>query len=294
MATPRAVPRAVWALIAFGLLSFGSSAILVRYAGAVPGLTIAAARTVLVALVVAPVAIARERRAFAALALRDRWAMVAAGVLLGLHFGAWIESVQRTTVATASVLVTTSPLFLVGFGALGWGDRPSRATLWAVAAGVAGAALIGVSERGAGSASAPVLGAALAVSAAALVAAYLLIGRAVRQHTSALAYFAALSAVGAATTVAVAAAAGAPLMPPRAAWGWIAAMALGPGLLGHGAMVVALRYLPATTVGLLSLAEPVLATVLAVVLLAESPSPLAVVGIGLVLGSIAAIVRRAA
>lgn len=274
-----------------GLLSLGFSAVLVRLAGDAPALTLAAARTCAVAALVLPAALARERQALQRLSRADWCWIAAAGVLLGLHFAAWIESVQRTSIATASVLVTTSPLFLVGLGAVLLREYPSRRTLVAVAVGIAGATLIGGSDRG-GPSPDPVLGAVLALTAALLVAGYMLIGRAVRQRTTALAFFAPLNAVAAVTAVSVAVAAGAPLTLPLDTWGWVLAMALGPGLLGHGTFVVALRYFPASTVGILSLAEPVLATALAFVLFGEAPVPLALVGMGLVLCSIGVIVVR--
>jgi RND family efflux transporter MFP subunit len=58
-----------------------------------------------------------------------------------------------------------------------------------------GAALIALGEDGAGSYPNPALGNTLALGAAFLVSIYLLIGRAVRQRTSFLAYFAPLNAV---------------------------------------------------------------------------------------------------
>jgi drug/metabolite transporter (DMT)-like permease len=72
-------------------------------------------------------------------------------------------------------------------------------------------------------------------------------------------------------------------------------MAVGPGLIGHGSFALALGYLPAATLGLLGLGEPVLASAMAAALFSETPSPLALVGMAVVLASIAVVVtdRRA-
>lgn len=289
----RHVPLAVWVLLVPGLLSFGFAAIFVRFAGDAPALTMAAARTAVVALVAGGAALLRDRAALARQSRADRLWIAAAGVLFGLHFGAWIVAVQKTTVATVSVLVTMSPLFLVVLGALFLRERPTGRTLVAVGAGVAGAVCIGLAQRGAADpAPDPALGAVLALTAALLVAGYMLIGRAVRQRTTALAFFGPLNVSAAVTLLLVVLLADAPLTLRTETWGWVLALGIGPGLLGHGTLVVALRYLPASTVGVLSLAEPVLATLLALVLLGETPAPLALAGMALVLGSIAVVVVR--
>ena len=287
-------PAAVWGVLGAGLLALGASPILIRLAGDVPALALAGWRTVVVAALLAPAVLVRDRDALRQLGARD-WAWIGgAGVLLGLHFMAWIASVQLTSVASASVLVTTSPLFIAVLGALFLHERPGRRTAFAIGAGVVGAGLIGLSEGEGGAYPAPALGNGLALGAAVLVSVYLLIGRAVRQRTSFLAYFAPLNAVAAITCVGGCVVLGVPLGLPAPALALAVAMGLGPGLLGHGSFVLALRYLPAALLGLLSLAEPVIATGVAWAWFGEVPPPLALVGILIVLGSIAAVITSGA
>ena len=89
MAEPR--PPRVFPILAFGLLSVMLSPILVRFAGAAPGMAVAVWRTVFAAVLLAPFAVPRigpEVRQFS----RREWVLVlGAGILLGLHFVAWIE-----------------------------------------------------------------------------------------------------------------------------------------------------------------------------------------------------------
>jgi drug/metabolite transporter (DMT)-like permease len=68
------------------------------------------------------------------------------------------------------------------------------------------------------------------------------------------------------------------------------AMGLGPGLLGHGSFAYGLKYLPAALIGLLSLAEPVFASTVALFAFREVPSTVGVVGMAVVLAAIAAVV----
>ncbi len=295
-AGPRAaggpVPAWVKALVAAGLVCFGISSPLVRLAGDTPALAIAAWRCLMVTALLAPAALVRERATFAAMPARE-WALVlAAGVALGVHFIAWIVSVQLTTVAAASVLVTTTPLWIAVLGVVTVRERPDRATLLAIGAGVAGAALIGAGSVGEGVAVHAALGNALALGAAVLVSVYLLVGRAVRQRRTFLAYFAPVNAIAAVVALGACLALDVPLALPLPTLALVSAMAVGPGLLGHGSYAVALRWVPAATLGLLSLAEPVVASAIAAALFGEVPSAVAVAGMALVLTAIAAVLRR--
>ena len=289
-------PASVWALVGLGLVAFGSSPLLIRLAGDVPALALAAWRTSVVALVLAPVALTRSRAELAALGRRDLGLVAAAGALLGLHFMAWIVSVQLTSIASAAVLVTMSPVFIAVLGAWVLKERPSRRAAAAIGVAVVGAALIGLGERGDGVYPNPALGNALALGAAVLISVYLLIGRSVRQRVGFVAYFWTLNVAAAVTCLVGCLAADVPLsLPPQAA-AWAVAMGLGPGLFGHGSFAGALRYLPAALLGVLSLAEPILASAVALVWPGEVPSPLALVGAAVVLAAIAVVVteRRSA
>ena len=287
----RTAPAAVWALVGVGLVAFGSSPILIRAAGDVPALALAAWRTATVALVLAPVALAWSRAEIASLPRRDLALVGGAGVLLGLHFMAWIVSVQLTSVASAAVLVTTTPVFIAVLGAVFLSERPSGRTAAGIAVAVAGAVLIALADRAEpGVYPDPALGAALALGASLLMSVYLLIGRAVRQRVGFVAYFWTLNVAAAVTCGVGCVVAGVPLGLPLPAALLAVAMGLGPGLLGHGSFAGAVRYLPAALLGLLGLAEPILASVGALVWFGEVPPPLAVVGMATVLAAIAAVI----
>lgn len=287
-------PASVWVLLALGLVAFGASPILVRLAGDAPALALAAWRTAFVTALLAGPAVGRYRAEISAFTRRDAVLVVLAGVLLGLHFMTWIASVQLTSVAAASVLVTTNPVMIAVLGVVFLGERPARRTQVAIAVAVVGATLIGLGERGGGAYPNPMLGNALALAAAFLVSVYLLIGRAVRQRTSFVAYFAPLNAVAALTCAAGCLLLGVPLGLELPVLGLAFVMGVGPGLLGHGSFTVALRYLPAAFLGLLSLVEPVLATGLAFALFGETPAPIALLGAVAILGAIATVVTAEA
>ena len=280
--TPR---RAVFALVV-GLMSLGLSAILIRYGTSAPGLALAVWRTVFATILLAPFALPKigpEVRAFTG---RDWRLIVTAGVVLGLHFITWIESLYYTSVASATVLVATSPLFIAVLGFVFLRERLARRTVVAIVVAVVGAALIGLGDASDGDFQNAVLGNGLALTASFLVAVYLLIGRAVRQHTSFLAYLFPLYAVSAATTLVAALVRGTPLVQPWPILGLCLAMAIIPQLIGHGSFNYAVKYFPAALLGLLSLSEPIVSSALALALFGEVPGALALVGMVVVLASI--------
>ncbi|MEM1125502.1 MAG: DMT family transporter [Bacteroidota bacterium] len=284
------VPVRVYVILGIGLLAISSSPILVRLAaqtGEAPGLAIAVWRTNIAALLLAPVAFAQARTELRRLSRREVAYMTAAGFFLALHFILWIESLYHTSVASASVLVTLTPLFLAILGRLFLKEAITPRMGGAIALAIGGAMLIGLGDASGGSGSQPLLGNSLAVLAALLVSAYLIIGRVVRQGTSWLAYVFFLYALVALTTLGAAWARGVPLM--GYAWpfyGYCALMAIGPQLLGHGSMNYAIKYLPAAFIGILTLLEPVVASVAAYFLFGEVPVWLALLGSAIVLSAI--------
>lgn len=288
----KALPLHVYVIVGVGLISFTSSPILVRYASDAPGLTLAAWRTLIAVLLLAPLAlptIGPELRTFS----HREWGLIGtAGVLLGVHFVAWIESLYYTTVASASVLVTTSPIFIAILGYLFLRERLSRIGILSIAISVPGAALIGLGDASAGEvAPQPMLGNALALGAAVIVSGYLLIGRVVRQQRSWLAYVFPLYTVVAVTVWIMALVLGAPLLGhPWQIYGLCALMAIGPSILGHGSFNYALKYLSATILGILALSEPVGASVAAYLLFGEVPTLIAVAGMVLVLVGVTLVV----
>ncbi len=293
------LPLRVYGFLTLGVLSFTLAPILVRWAQEAPGLAVAVWRTVIAAGVLLPVLVLRSREELRQFSGRDIGLILASGIALGLHFIAWIESLYFTSVASSSVLVTTSPIVLAAMGYVLLGERLSRTTVLAIVGAVGGAALIGWTDSGA-----VVLGGeeawwgnSLALFAAVLVSVYLLIGRVVRQKVSWLAYVGPLYTVAALTAVAAAWMQEVPLFgyAPRV-YALCAALAIGPQLLGHGSFNYALQRVPAAIVGMLALLEPVGASILAYFLFHEVPPPTAMLGMGIVLAAVGIVVwvRRSA
>lgn len=195
---------------------------------------------------------------------RKDWILgIGAGILLAGHFWAWVASIQFTTIASSTVLVSTQPLFVAGLSVAFLGERPSSRQWFGIAMAVGGALIIGWGDLSGGGRG--LLGDALALSAAVMSAGYFSIGRSLRQKLDLWAYTGLVyGAAAALLTVAVLASPGSPLTGyPARDWMVFLALAAGPMMLGHTGINYALRYLPAYVANLASLGEPVGATLIA-------------------------------
>ena len=270
----------------------GAAAIFARYALAGAGpLTVAALRLSLASAVLLGIsAIFRERTA--PISRAQRSILIAAGIALALHFATWIASLEYTTVAVSTLLVSASPLWTTLYDAIARGRRFPLVVPLAFITGIAGLALVTGSNH-----SLPphpghaVLGAALALGGSAAFAAYLLLVRDVRADLSTRTIVTTTYTTAAIVLVVAALAAHQP--PPGlnnyGAWGGIVAMALVSQLLGHTGINAALRWFSPTAVSFSTLLEPVIAAVLALALFGETLSGAALAGALLLLGSIAVV-----
>jgi drug/metabolite transporter (DMT)-like permease len=264
--------------VAVAVLSVSFAAPLFRMAEA-DAVTASFWRLLLAVGMLAPFAL-RAWPAWAAYGRRDWLATAAAGVALALHFALWVQSLQMTSVAAATALVTLQAVFVAAGGHF-LGDRIGAAGAAGVALATAGGLAIAWGDAGAGGTHA-LRGDLLAVLAGICSAAYMLIGRRLRQGRGLLEYAVPVYAIAAAALGLAALALRLPLLPsgPGAArsFGLFVLLAAVPMLGGHTVANWAIRWLPAHTVATWILLEPVGAALLAWPLLGEVPGPWTVAG----------------
>lgn len=273
---PRLVTPAV---LAAGLIAVSFGAILIRLSQS-PSLVIAAWRMIIASAILLPFGGVRAGR----LAGKGVGLSLLAGLFLALHFGFWIESLQHTTVASSVVLVDTNPIFVAIFS-LFLGERPS-ARLWqAITLSVVGGGLIGWGDFALGGEA--LIGDSLALLGAMMASGYLLVGRVARKHVCLLPYVTTTYAAAACLLLLGVALSPVPVLPRGMDWLWISLLALGPQLMGHTSYNWALRRLPASAVAVVTLGEPVGATLLAYLMFGEGIGPVQGLGMMLVLAGIA-------
>jgi drug/metabolite transporter (DMT)-like permease len=278
------------AALTVAVFTVSSSAPLIAYAAA-PALAIAFWRNAFAVGVVAPVAGVRSRSALAVLARDRRTAAVCvlAGLALAAHFGTWVPSAKLTTVANATALVSTMPVWSALIAT--WQSRrdptrprPSGITWLGIGIAVFGAALatgadVAVSARA-------VAGDVLALVGGLAVAVYTALGERARATLSTTVYTTVCYGVCALTLGLACVVGRVPVVGfPRSAWLAIAGITIGAQLLGHSLFNYAVRRVPATTISVLLLLEVPGAALLGWLIVGQVPRPRSVPGlVVLVLG----------
>ncbi len=286
----------------FGVLAISSGSILVRLAQGqnMPSLVIAAWRLTIASAVLLPLAL-RYRRSELYSMSPVAWGLaLLSGGMLALHFASWISSLAYTSVASSTVLVTTSPLW-VGLTAPFLLKEPlSRGLKVGIPLAMAGSMLIGLADVVAvvdgrlqfsltqfTNQSNPLFGNGLALAGAVAASAYLLIGRRLRFGMSLLSYTAVVYSTAAFFLVIMAVGSGYDLLGySGTAYLVMVLMALFPQLIGHSSYNWALGFLPAASVSIIVIAEPVGATILALLIFQEIPNGLTLAGSVLLLAGI--------
>ena len=231
----------------------------------------------------------REWRDWQRLSFREFLIAIAAGVSLALHFWAWNASIHLTTIAASVTLVNLQPAIVAAISAVVLKEPPTPKQLLGIGIAILGAMVIAAPDLTSGSASAPMTGNLLAVSAALTAAIYYTIGRRLRRVLGIWAYVSIVYGAALVTLVLIAILRGVVLAPqPPREIGIFACLALGPMLLGHTGMNWALKFLPAYVVNLTVLGEPVGATLLGALIpsIHQIPSVSTLVGGAIVLGGV--------
>lgn len=287
--------------IGFGILAVSTASVFIRYAQAhAPSLVIAAYRLTLAAIVLAPIAFLRHREELRALGRSEIILALLSGFFLALHFATWITSLEYTTVASSVVFVTTTPLWVALLSPFILKEPLTRPILIGMALALAGGIVVGLSDSCRWESASLLcpslrdfvrgqafLGDLLALVGAWMAAGYLLIGRRLRGTMSLVPYVFAVYGAAALVLIAIMFASG------RVPWGfapvaylWFVLLALVPQLLGHSTFNWALGFLPAAFVSITLLGEPIGSTILAYLLLDETPPALKIFGAILILAGI--------
>ncbi|AHF99197.1 transporter [Halostagnicola larsenii XH-48] len=280
----RATPAAA---LAFAVFAASTSAILVRWSTA-PSSVAAFYRVLFTTAIVAPIAFTAHREEFGRLSTRDLGFAIVAGIALAVHFAAWFESLNHTSVAASVTLVQTQPIFVAVGAALVLGERVDRQTVIGIVVAIVGATAMSFGDAGqAPISNSTAYGNALAFLGAIAVAWYVLAGRSIRQRVSLFPYVTVVyTACGISLFVLVGVQGHEYIAYPREEWLLFLGMAVGPGVFGHTVINWVLEHLESVVVSVAWLGEPVGATVLALAFLGEVPDAVTVVGGLIVLGGI--------
>lgn len=273
-----------------GVLATSSGAILVRLAQGlgIPSMWIAALRLLLATLLLCPLILSRHRSVLWKLTSTQWLACAGAGLFLAIHFGAWIQSLEYTSIASSVVLVSTTPIWVSLFSGLTGRERVDRRLVLGLCLAVIGGVIVTLSEvclistNGLAcqlTGSHTLAGNLLALCGGVMAAGYLMVGKRVQEQMPTTVYiFLVYGIAGLVLLVSSLLVLGPAISIPPQGWMWLLGLAVIPQLIGHTSYNWSLRHFPATYVSTAMQAEPIGSTMLGILLFAEIPSAVKVLG----------------
>ena len=273
-------PKWVWLLLTAAVFGVSSAGALFQQVDDVPPLLRASWRLQLTAIILAPLAfvqwnIHKEQ-------IKDKmyqsntikW-LVASGFFLALHFGAWVASLDETSLTHSLLFVTAHPLIIV-FGMLVLAKfatkyrTPNKKEILGACIGFLGAGLALIDQGSQqGGHTVTIWGDFLAFLGAVFVVGYLISGRVLRKWMPIFVYAFPVTLIGAILLIP----ASLVLEPTSADLGilgwldldylpWFLALALIAGILGHTGLNTCLRYTPPLVVSTSVTMEPIIGSLI--------------------------------
>ena len=281
-------PLADLPVLAVGVMAVSTSGPLMASAAVlVPALAIAMWRNVLSLVVLVPATLLRRRGEVRGLNRHEVEFACAAGFFLALHFATWVPSVTYTSVASATALVATQPVWQAVIARL-QGHHVPRPVWLGIALAVVGAGLLAGADFSISRRS--LIGDGLAAAAAVFAAVYIAAGGVVRRTVTATTYTTVCYSVASLVLLGICLVGGVDLSGwPASGWWKIIAVTVGAQLLGHSLFSTVLKTTSPTVVSLCILLEVPGAALLAIVWLGQMPNLSALPGALLLLLGIAVV-----
>jgi len=278
-----------WLLVVVGVAGASFSAPLAA-ATAAPALAVGFWRNAFGTAVTLPYVAARGRRATLRGLPRRAWGWsLLAGVQLAIHFGTWLTSLRMTSVAVATALVSTTPVWVVAIDVLRGVRVPGAVVGGSALALAGGVAITGVD---AASSTRALVGDGLAVLGAVSMGTYIAAGERARRDLTTGEYTLLAYGACALTLLPVALLTGASLGGYSAVtWAQLLAITVSAQLLGHSLLNAVLPRVGGTAIALALLFEVPGATLVAWVWPGQAPSAWVVPGTAMMLAGLAVVVR---
>jgi len=273
-----------YAALAIGVITVSASAIFVKFSASSSSV-IAFYRLFFSVLFMLPLFLAKFTPELRKVNKKDWVFTIVAGVLLAFHFILWFESLNYTSVASSTVLVTLQPLFAFLGTYLFFKEKMTLGAITSGIIAIVGSFIISWGDfQISGSA---LFGDFLALVACAFITGYLLFGQTVRQRVSLITYTFLVYLISTVTLFIYVVATGESFIPVQQSdWIQFILLALLPTLLGHSLFNWVVKWISTSMISMAILFEPIGAAILAYFLLGESVIWSQVVGGGVVISGI--------
>tara|TARA_Y100000766_G_scaffold26348_1_gene18183 strand:- start:2381 stop:3313 length:933 start_codon:yes stop_codon:yes gene_type:complete len=268
----------LWVLLTFSIISISSAGAVFQLMDDVPPLLRASWRFQLTTLMMAPLCFiqyrdARQDQTFMSnlMSQETRYILFGSGISLGLHMGAWVWSLDNTSLTHSLLFVTIHPLIIV-FGALLLRKYVPRQQVFGASIGFLGGgiALLGISAE----TDVTLLGDIAAIIGAVAVVGYLVAGRKLRQWMPLFVYTVPVTGIAAILlgimSLMIEGSTFSMSQEDISIFGWISSswifyvlfLAAFPGIVGHAGISAVLRWFPPIIVSVAYLFEPLIGSII--------------------------------
>ena len=268
----------LWVLLTFSIISISSAGAVFQLMDDVPPLLRASWRFQLTTLMMAPLCFiqyrgARHDQTFMSnlMSQETRYILFGSGISLGLHMGAWVWSLDNTSLTHSLLFVTIHPLIIV-FGALLLRKYVPKQQVFGASIGFLGGgiALLGISAE----TDVTLLGDLAAIIGAVAVVGYLIAGRKLRQWMPLFVYTVPVTGVAAILlgimSMIIEGSTFSMSQEDISIFGWMSSswifyvlfLAAFPGIVGHAGISAVLRWFPPIIVSVAYLFEPLIGSII--------------------------------
>lgn len=264
-------------VVVMGAIAASFSAIFTRMVTEAPPLVIGFYRLLFALPFFIVPTIVWHRKELKELSLRLLWLSLISGFFLAMHFFTWFIGVENTSIASAVVLCSTHPIFILLIGIILYKERPHPKVVFGILVALLGGAIITGGDYNFSSEA--IFGDFMSLAAAFFLAVYFYFGKTLRKHMGAMVYVALVFTSCWLTFLVLVLATHTPITGyPAADYISIFAMSMVCQIGAHAVFNWCLGHVSPLFISTMETGESLIATVMAVVLFAEYPAIWQIIG----------------
>lgn len=281
------MPKRIYLVLLLALVSVSSTSLVIRHVAFVPALTLAFWRMLSASGLLWAYSVKKPQ---SLIRIENRRRIALAGFFLGLHFALFFVGVRNTSVASATLLANTGPVFTA---LLSWfiGQRVSKSVMLGLLLSVFGIVVVQWSEFGLENNN--VWGNVFSLLSGFCIAMTYMFASQIRKTTENVLYGRSVFLVAAVTIGAVAMLSGVSVFDfDKNDVVWFLFLGIVPSILGHNMLNYSIKFLSPTAVASIPLGEPVLASAFGYLLFLEKIPESAILGAPIVFIGIIIIIKN--
>ena len=280
------MPKRIYLVLLLALVSVSSTSLVIRHVAFVPALTLAFWRMLSASGLLWAYSVKKPQ---SLIRIENRRQIALAGFFLGLHFALFFVGVRNTSVASATLLANTGPVFTA---LLSWfiGQRVSKSVMLGLLLSVFGIVVVQWSEFGLENNN--VWGNVFSLLSGFCIAMTYMFASQIRKTTENVLYGRSVFLVAAVTIGAIAMLSGVSVFDfDRNDVVWFLFLGIVPSVLGHNMLNYSIKFLSPTAVASIPLGEPILASAFGYLLFLEKIPESAILGAPIVFIGIIIIIK---